>query len=68
MAQTYQEKEAATFPGINDYRSDWKYEVSNGDTHLGFKDWLEHRIEDMEHDIENMRLIVDHWAPGKQTV
>jgi hypothetical protein len=24
---------------------DWKYEVQNGDTKLGYKEWLEHMIE-----------------------
>ena len=65
---TINKQEATTFPGIHDYMSDWKYEIDNGNTYLGFKEWLEHKIEDMEHDIENMRLIVDHWAPGKQMV
>ena len=26
-------------------RSDWQYEVSNGDTSLGYDEWLEHKIE-----------------------
>jgi hypothetical protein len=25
--------------------SDWQYEVANGDTKLGYDEWLEHRIE-----------------------
>lgn len=25
---------------------DWKYEVANNDTKLGYKEWLEHKIED----------------------
>lgn len=25
--------------------SDWQYEVSNGDTVLGFRDWVAHRNE-----------------------
>ena len=25
--------------------SDWRYEVANADTELGYDDWLEHRIE-----------------------
>jgi len=24
---------------------DWKYEVSNGDTALGYNEWVEHQIE-----------------------
>ena len=24
---------------------DWRYEVANGDTVLGFREWLEHKIE-----------------------
>lgn len=27
--------------------SDWMYEVQNGDTRLGYEDWVEHKI-DME--------------------
>lgn len=26
-------------------KSDWYYEVKNGDTVLGYKEWVEHRIE-----------------------
>lgn len=26
-------------------RSDWKYEVQNGDTNFGYHDWLIHKIE-----------------------
>lgn len=68
MPQTYQEKEAATFPRIHEFQSDWKYEVDNGDTYLGFREWLEHKIEDQQNDIEHMQQIVDHWVPGKQMV
>ncbi len=25
--------------------SDWRYEVANGDTRLGYEDWLEHKVE-----------------------
>jgi hypothetical protein len=32
--------------GKADYTvSDWQYEVANGDTKLGYDEWLEHRIE-----------------------
>lgn len=24
---------------------DWRYEVANGDTYLGYTEWLEHKIE-----------------------
>jgi hypothetical protein len=24
---------------------DWKYEVANDDTRLGYKEWLKHRLE-----------------------
>ena len=39
---TDQERAAveARFP-----ESDWRYEVNNGDTHLGYEEWLMHRIE-----------------------
>jgi len=30
--------------------SDWKYEVSNGDTKLGYAEWLEHQLEADEFD------------------
>lgn len=36
-----------------DDRNDWKYEVDNGDTVLGFKEWLTHKTESRvwtEHD------------------
>ena len=26
-------------------KSDWKYEVANGDTNLGYHEWLDHMIE-----------------------
>jgi len=26
--------------------SDWRYEVANGDTLLGYEEWLDHRDED----------------------
>lgn len=32
--------ENPTFP-----LEDWQYEVANGDTRLGYSDWLHHRIE-----------------------
>jgi hypothetical protein len=25
--------------------ADWQYEVANGDTRLGFTEWLEHQID-----------------------
>lgn len=24
---------------------DWRYEVANGDTELGYHDWVEHKLE-----------------------
>lgn len=27
---------------------DWQYEVANGDTRLGYDDWVQHRIEALE--------------------
>ncbi len=32
--------------------SDWQYEVANGDTRLGYADWLEGRLESQRHDDE----------------
>lgn len=29
---------------------DWQYEVANGDTCLGYEDWLQHQVEADEHD------------------
>lgn len=29
-------------------KSDWKYEVQNGDTKLGYQEWLAHRVESEE--------------------
>lgn len=29
---------------------DWKYEVCNGDTRLGYREWVEHRMELEEDD------------------
>ena len=34
------EKESKKYP-----KSDWQYEVKNGDTKLGYKEWVEHRKE-----------------------
>ncbi len=36
--------------------SDWQYEVANGDTKLGYDEWLEHRIESEE---ESPKVIID---------
>uniref|UniRef100_A0A6M3K3D0 Uncharacterized protein n=1 Tax=viral metagenome TaxID=1070528 RepID=A0A6M3K3D0_9ZZZZ len=33
-------------------RTDWEYEVTNGDTRLGYDEWLEHKREDAAHDQE----------------
>jgi hypothetical protein len=30
--------------------SDWKYDVANGDTKLGYEDWVLHNIESHEGD------------------
>lgn len=32
-------------------RSDWKDEVNNDDTNLGYWDWVEHQIESNDEDI-----------------
>jgi hypothetical protein len=29
-----------------DDRNDWQYEVANGDTVLGFAEWLEHKQDE----------------------
>jgi len=29
-------------------RCDWQYDVANGDTNLGYWDWVEHQLEFME--------------------
>lgn len=34
-------------------KSDWEYEVKNGDTVLGYKEWVEHKIESDMTEIEN---------------
>jgi hypothetical protein len=39
------EKENKKYP-----RSDWHYEVKNGDTILGYKEWVEHRKESEKDD------------------
>ena len=26
-------------------RADWRYEVANGDTNLGYWEWLQHQLE-----------------------
>jgi len=31
---------------------DWKYEVANGDTTMGYAEWLAHSMEAYEHDLE----------------
>ena len=33
-------------------KDDWKYEVANDDTVLGYSEWVEHKIEDAAHDEE----------------
>jgi len=38
--------------------SDWKYEVANDDTHLGYADWLEAQLE--ADDDSDMRARRDH--------
>lgn len=46
----------------NDF-SDWQYEVTNGDTVLGFRDWIMHRDEAEDCDVEG-GVIITHY-PGK---
>lgn len=29
--------------------TDWQYEVANGDTRLGYHDWVMHKIESEKH-------------------
>lgn len=26
-------------------KKDWKYEVTNGDTRLGYEEWVQHKVE-----------------------
>jgi len=33
-------------------RADWQYEVRNGDTNLGYQEWVEHKIESDMKEIE----------------
>ena len=32
--------------------SDWRYEVANGDTMLGYMEWVEHKVEEKSYDEE----------------
>jgi hypothetical protein len=32
-------------------RSDWRYEVANGDTKLGYAEWIGHKYEAEQHDL-----------------
>lgn len=41
------ESEHKDFP-----RSDWQYEAKQGNTSLGYWEWLSHRLEDQDHDAE----------------
>lgn len=34
-------------------REDWRYEVANGDTNLGYWDWVDHKVEEEEDDDED---------------
>lgn len=43
--------------------ADWKYEVQNGDTSLGFAEWLGHKFEEDQGDGEAYAR-----APGKPTL
>lgn len=31
--------------------ADWKYEVANGDTYLGYQEWVAHRCEAEGHEL-----------------
>lgn len=49
-ARLYKEAQALQKDDLwNDFdeypRTDWKYEVANGDTNLGYWEWVFHRIE-----------------------
>jgi len=37
--------EKEILPKEKDLTDDWKYEVANGDTKLGYEEWLEHQKE-----------------------
>lgn len=30
---------------LDGLQADWRYEIANGDTRLGFTEWYEHRME-----------------------
>ncbi len=46
------EREKQRDEDCNYPRSDWEYEVTNGDTNLSYLEWLEHKRESFEDDIE----------------
>lgn len=33
-------------------KEDWQYDVANGDTRLGYEDWVRHNVESHEGDEE----------------
>jgi hypothetical protein len=33
---------------------DWQYDVANGDTKMGYAEWLEHNMEAHRHDMEDI--------------
>ena len=50
---TYEEK----FP-----KEDWQYEVANGDTSLGYAEWVQHNVEAERWDEEAYAERRDDWS------
>jgi len=44
-------------------KEDWRYEVQNGDTRLGYEDWVEHNVEAKAADAVVMCSLCGHPAP-----
>lgn len=44
---------------------DWQYEVANGDTKLGYEDWVEHRRQSDEEVYVTTGIVQTRtWTPG----
>lgn len=50
--------------------ADWQYEVANGDTRLGYAEWVEHKVESGGPDLtdEVTRLCQDHPRTTAETL
>jgi hypothetical protein len=40
------------FDDLQFSKEDWRYDVANGDTNLGYADWVSHNIESHEKDVK----------------